>query len=205
MEVARAAEGGIARARQTLEDIRAFSELTRSCEGLCEAASSQEKKPQSIGGAVDQFGGYRGGSEGESPFSPFYGEECKAVGCWYGIGGEMVLARERQAAGRRPHGTGARKQSVSRGTAKMKVAADLAMEVLSDELATSLLDRTVGGNATIAKLLFALAEGKIDCEDEAVMERLCSFAERLASEPAWTGPEDEEEAETGFGEREPEA
>jgi len=117
----------------------------------------------------------------------------------------MVLARERQAAGRRPHGTGARKQAVSRGTAKMKEAADLAMEALSDEIATSLLDRTVGGNATIAKVLFALAEGQIDCEDEAVMERLCSFAERLASEPTWTGPVDEEEAETGFGERELEA
>jgi hypothetical protein len=76
----------------------------------------------------------------------------------------MVLARERQAAGRRPHGTGARKQAVSRGTAKMKEAADLAMEALSDEIATSLLDRTVGGNATIAKVLFALAEGQIDCE-----------------------------------------
>lgn len=123
---------------------------------------------------------------------------------WDGIGGEMVEARQRQAVAGRPRGAGVRKQAVSRGTAKMKAAADKKLEDNSEEIAQALLDKTLGGNTTSAKLLFALAEGQIDCEDEVVMRRLCSLAEKLASEPEWAGEDLEADAETGLGGREPE-
>lgn len=134
---------------------------------------------------------------------PFYGDECEAVDRWDGIGGHMVLASERRAVVNKPSGTGARKKAVGRGTAKMTAAAGETLEKNSDEIAKSLLESTLGGNASSAKLLFALAEGQIDCEDEVVMRRLCSFAESLASEPEWTDKAVEDAAERDFGTREP--
>ncbi len=116
----------------------------------------------------------------------------------------MVLARERQAASRKPSGTGARKKAVGRGTAKMTAAAGKTLEENSEKIAKSLLESTLDGNVTSAKLLFALAEGQIDCEDEVVMRRLCSFAEGLASEPEWTGEDVEAAVETGSEQCEPE-
>jgi hypothetical protein len=122
---------------------------------------------------------------------------------WDEIGGEMILARQRQAVAARPHETGAGKKTVSRGTEKMKAAAGMTLETFSDEIADSLYQSVLKGNASIAKLLFALAEGQIDCEDEVVMERLFAMTEKLASEKEWAGPVDEEEAETGFEQPEP--
>lgn len=116
----------------------------------------------------------------------------------------MVLAREKKAVQGKPRGTGAKKKPVSRGTAKMKAEADKTLAVNSKQIAKALLDKTLAGNTTSAKLLFALAEGQIDCEDEPVVRRLCSLAEELASEPQWNGELDETEADAGFGEREPE-
>jgi nickel-dependent lactate racemase len=69
----------------------------------------------------------------------------------------------------------------------MKAAADKTVAKHSDEIAKSLLDSLRKGNLNSAKLLFALAEGQIDLEDEEVMQRLCSYAEKLASEPEWNG------------------
>ncbi len=116
----------------------------------------------------------------------------------------MVSARQRKAVQGKPRGTGAQKKTVSRGTAEMKAAADKTLAVNSKKIAKALLDKTLAGNSTSAKLLFALAEGQIDCEDETVVSQLRSMAEELASEPEWIGELDETEAETGFGEREPE-
>lgn len=127
--------------------------------------------------------------QGITPF-PFYGGECKAVEWWDGIGGQMVLGRQRQTVVKKPSGTGLQKKAVSRGTAKMSVAADKALEDNSDDITKALTDNAKKGNATCARLLLALADGQIDCEDEVVMERLCSYAEKLAAEPEWTGDED---------------
>jgi hypothetical protein len=63
---------------------------------------------------------------------------------------------------------------------------------------------SLGGNASSAKLLFALAEGQMDCEDEGVMQCLRSLAEELAAEPEWAAEVIEATAETGFGQHEPE-
>jgi hypothetical protein len=115
----------------------------------------------------------------------------------------MVLAKQKQSVASKARGKGSKKK-LSRGTAKLNEAADKTLENNSDKIANSLLNSTLDGNISSAKLLIALAEGLIDCEDAEVMERLCSFAESLASEPEWVGELNETEAETGLGRREPE-
>ncbi|MGD0940126.1 MAG: hypothetical protein ABR905_10470 [Terracidiphilus sp.] len=84
----------------------------------------------------------------------------------------------------------------------MKEAADKTLEANSDKIAKSLLKKTLAGNNVSAKLLITLAEGQIDCEDEAAVQHLCSLAEELASEPEWDGELDETEAESGLCQRE---
>jgi hypothetical protein len=136
--------------------------------------------------------------KGITPFH-FYGEECEAVEWWDGIGGQMVLGRQRQTVVKKPSGTGLEKKKVSRGTAKMAAAADKALEDNSKTIVDSLTGSAKKGNATCTKLLLALADGQIDCEDEVVMERLCSYAEKLAAEPQWKGPEPEPDDEESVG------
>jgi hypothetical protein len=114
------------------------------------------------------------------------------------------MAKQKKAAKEKPRGTGTEKKKVGRGTAKMKAAADKALENNSDEIAQSLVDNTIAGNSTSARLLFALAEGQADCEDEPSVERPDSLAKELASEAEWDGELDETEAEIGLGQREPE-
>jgi hypothetical protein len=84
----------------------------------------------------------------------------------------------------------------------MNEAADKTLEEHSDEIAKSLYKGLLSGNATCAKLLLALAEGQIDCENEVVMQRVCSLAEKLAAEPEWVGELDDAEMETILGEPE---
>jgi hypothetical protein len=110
----------------------------------------------------------------------------------------MVLAKQSKAAKAKPRGTGSEKNKVGRGTAKMKAAADKALENNSDKIAQSLVKKTIAGNSTSARLLFALAEGQIDCEDEPIVQRLTSLAQELALEPEWDGELDEAEAEAGM-------
>jgi hypothetical protein len=69
----------------------------------------------------------------------------------------------------------------------MKAAADKALKEHSEQIAVSLLDGTLKGNVTSARLLIALAKGQDDCEDEKPKQHCHSVAERLATEPAWTG------------------
>ncbi|MGA2831675.1 MAG: hypothetical protein ABSE55_01260 [Terracidiphilus sp.] len=92
-------------------------------------------------------------------------------------------------------GTGLQKKTVSRGTAKIKAAADKALQDNSERLAKTLIDSAIAGNNTSAKLLLALADGQIDGEDEVVMEQLWSYADKLAAEPPWDGPEAEPDEE----------
>jgi hypothetical protein len=110
---------------------------------------------------------------------------------WDGIGGEMELARERQAVLKRPRGAGAQKVKVSPGKARLNAAADKTLELFSQEIAFSLLRKTIDGNATSAKLLFALADGQFNCEDESVVQGLLSLAEKLAAEPQYSDEKEE--------------
>lgn len=112
------------------------------------------------------------------------------------------MGRQRRAVAGRPRGTGAQKKEVSRGTAKMKAAADKTLEENSEKIAKALYKSLLKGNTAGAKLLIALADGQIDCEDEVAMERLCSLAEKLAAEPEWVGESDEAAMETILEERE---
>jgi hypothetical protein len=95
----------------------------------------------------------------------------------------MEQARQMQPVARKPHGRGALKSVVNRGKARLNAAADKALELNSERIANSLLNSTLGGNQTSAKLLFDLADGQIDCEDEVVVQGFVSLAERLAAEP----------------------
>jgi hypothetical protein len=118
------------------------------------------------------------------PF-PFYGAS-KPVEWWDGIGGQMVLAKKKQAVSSKSRGRGSEKQ-LGRGRTKLNKAAEKKLEENSEKIVQSLLDCTLKGNVSGARLLIALADGEIDCENEEVMQRLCSYAEGLASEPEWKG------------------
>ncbi|MGP8187738.1 MAG: hypothetical protein ACLQKY_16875 [Terracidiphilus sp.] len=137
---------------------------------------------------------------------PFYEDEHMSVEWWDGIGGQMVLARQRQAAVGKPRGTGAQKKAGSRGTAKLGAAAVKTLEENSDKIARSLLESTLGGNVNSAKLLFSLAEGQEQEEREGGGKKKClrSRADELAAEQEWDGEVMEATAETSFGQREPE-
>lgn len=118
-----------------------------------------------------------------------------------GIGGEMVAAKQRVAAKGKPRGSGSQKKAGA-GTAQLKTAADKKLKDHSEKIAESLYNKLVEGNVTCGKLLIALAEGQIDCEDEAIVSRLRSMAEELASEPEWDGALSDAEAEAGLKEHE---
>jgi hypothetical protein len=64
----------------------------------------------------------------------------------------------------------------------MNAAADKALGLFSTEIAYILAHKTMNGSEASAKILFALADGQIDCEDEGIMESLLSLAEKLAAE-----------------------
>lgn len=95
----------------------------------------------------------------------------------------MEEGRQRQAAVKKPQGARTRQKAVGRGRAEMNAAADQTLELNSKKIAKLLLQKTLDGNLTSAKLLFALAEGRIDCEDVVVVKQLISVAEKLAAEP----------------------
>jgi hypothetical protein len=99
----------------------------------------------------------------------------------------MVLARQRQAVAKKPHGIVAYNKTYGRGTAQLRATADLYVEVFCEEIVQVLLDKTIGGNTTAARILFALAAGLIDCENQEVMQQLCSYADKLKAEPKWPG------------------
>jgi hypothetical protein len=110
-----------------------------------------------------------------------------------GIGGPMELARQKQAVNRKPRGTGTKAKTVNSGKAKLNAAADKTVGIHSAKIVKTLYDSLIKkGNLTSARLLFDLADGRIDCEDAGTMKSLCSYAEKLASEPEWKGIEPQE-------------
>jgi hypothetical protein len=118
----------------------------------------------------------------------------------------MELTRQRRAAKKTPRGTGSKKKAAGKGKAKMNEAADKTLAENSAKIAQSLLDNILKkGNVTSAKLLFALADGLVDCEDEGVMKHVFSLAEGLAAEQEWSGDEIDGAAEGCIDGREPES
>jgi hypothetical protein len=92
----------------------------------------------------------------------------------------MVWTRKRLAATGRPHGTGT--QTVNPGKAKLIAEAYKKVGDNRTNIVNALYDSLIKGNASSAKLLFALADGLINCEDPVVMSQLVSYAERLTAE-----------------------
>ena len=124
---------------------------------------------------------------------------------WDGIGGEMVFARMRQAAVGKPRGTGVQPQAVNPGKAMLNAEADKKVGDNRAKIVNALFNNLIKkGNMVSAKLLFALADGRINCEDPVVMKKLCRYAARLASEPELTDVEVEALTENELDEDEPE-
>jgi hypothetical protein len=108
----------------------------------------------------------------------------------------MVVGSVRRAVLGASRGTGTQqKKAVGRGTAKMRAAADKALQNNFEEIANSLVESIKSGNANSAKLLFGLAEEHIDLEDEGTVQQLCSLAEQLAADKPWEEPSIEATAE----------
>ena len=110
----------------------------------------------------------------------------------------MVWARKRLAATGKPHGTATK--TVNPGKAKLIVEMDKKVGENSEKIAQKLIDTVLGNDWTGAKLLFALADGLINCEDPEVMSQLYSYANSLAEEkqvPAETADAEVTEKEKG--------
>jgi hypothetical protein len=103
----------------------------------------------------------------------------------------MVLARKWQAAAGKPRGTGAQAQAINPGKAKLIAAMDKKVGENSDKIAQMLIDTVTNSDWTGAKLLFAMADGLIDCENAAVVSTLYSYAQTLESERQLTNAEAE--------------
>jgi hypothetical protein len=144
-----------------------------------------------------------GGSQGESSPFPFYGEESEAVEDRDGIGGDMVWARTRQAAGK-SRGTGTQVKAVNPGKAKLIAAVDKKIGEKSGEMADKLVNDFLAGKETSMKMLCALADELINCENVEVMSQLCSYAESLKLEQQLTADEAEAAIKKELGEGEPE-
>ncbi|MGC9159120.1 MAG: hypothetical protein ACP5FH_09020 [Terracidiphilus sp.] len=186
-----------------IEGARAFSELTRSCEEL-----SKERRSRFAFVVPDTPNSANGGAVSQETASFLFHEEgCKSVEWWDGIGGQMVLARKRQAVAGKPRGTRTEKKTGGCGTAKLSAAAVKALEENSEEIAKSLLQRVLDGNINSAKLLLSLADGKEEegCAGQGKKKRTRSRADALAAEPEWNDEVMEAAAETEFGVREPES
>jgi hypothetical protein len=116
----------------------------------------------------------------------------------------MVVGNGRQAAFGRPRGAGAQqKKAVGRGTAKMRAAADKALEDNSEKIANSLVTSIESGNVSSAKLLCSLAEGHIAEEDAGTAQPTYSLAKQLAVEKQWEERPVEGCAEAGQKQSEP--
>lgn len=100
-----------------------------------------------------------------------------------GIGGEMVFSRTKQAAGVRLRKTGTQVKAVNPGKAKLIAELDKQIGEQCSKMAEKLIADFIAGKATSMKMLCALADELINCENVEVMSQLCSVAERLALEP----------------------
>jgi hypothetical protein len=110
----------------------------------------------------------------------------------------MVLARKRLATAGRPRGT--ETKLVNPGKAKLIAAVDKQVGERSDEMAKKLVSDFLAGKETSMKMLYALADELINCEDLVVMSQLSSYAESLAGEQQVAADTTDAMAETEPGE-----
>jgi len=148
------------------------------------------------GYGVDQFGECKGRFQGESPF-PFCGES-ETVEDRDGIGGVMAWTRARQAAGGRLRGT--QEKAVNPSRVMLNAEAHKKVGENRTKIVNALYDSLIKGNASSGKLLFALADGLINCEDPVAMNQLCSYVRKLELEKQLTADAIDEEAEAKLDE-----
>lgn len=113
----------------------------------------------------------------------------------------MGLTGKRQAVEEAPGKAGGKKKAGSRVAAKMSEAAGKALEKHRERIVDSLVQGTLGGNTSSAKLLLSLPEGQVNREEKENMQLRGSQAEKLASEPEWSDKEIDATAEAGFQQR----
>jgi hypothetical protein len=106
----------------------------------------------------------------------------------------MVLAKKWQATTSKPRGTGTQVKAVNPGKAQLIAVVDKKVGENSEKIAQKLIDTVLESDWTGAKLLFALADGLIDCENPAVMRQLCTYAEKLGAEQQVASDATDEEA-----------
>ncbi|MGO9316446.1 MAG: hypothetical protein ACLPXT_12405 [Terracidiphilus sp.] len=94
----------------------------------------------------------------------------------------MVWTRKRQAAVGKLHGTGTQTVKMNPGKAKLIAELDKQIGEKSSEMAKKLVDDFLAGKVTSMKMLNAMADELINCEDLVVISQLCSYAESLAGE-----------------------
>jgi hydroxypyruvate isomerase len=115
----------------------------------------------------------------------------------------MVLAKKWQAAAGKPRGTGAQAQAINPGKAKLIAAVDKKVGENSETIAQKLIDSVKNGDWTGAKLLYAMADGLIDCENKEVVSQLISYAQTLETERQLTDTEAEAAAKREQDEGDP--
>jgi hydroxypyruvate isomerase len=115
----------------------------------------------------------------------------------------MVFARKWQAAAGKPRGTGAQAQAINPGKAKLIAAVDKKVGENSETIAQKLIDSVKNGDWTGAKLLYAMADGLIDCENKEVVSQLISYAQTLETERQLTDTEAEAAAKREQDEGDP--
>jgi hypothetical protein len=103
----------------------------------------------------------------------------------------MIAARQRQAADRRPYGTGTHKKAGRCGTARISKGAAKALDAGYEKIVNSLLNGAIRGNVNSGKFLLTLAEWRQEVDDEGAKRVIRSIASELAAEPEWQGEPDE--------------
>jgi hypothetical protein len=106
----------------------------------------------------------------------------------------MVWAKARQGAGK-PRGTGTQAQAINPGKAKLIAAVDKEIGEQCSEMAVKLVKDFLAGKATSMKVLCALADELINCENLAVVSELCTYALTLKTEQQVSADTTDEEAE----------
>ena len=98
-----------------------------------------------------------------------------------------------------PRGIGKKEKAARSGLAKLTKAAAKAVKEKGNEIADSLLQSTLSGNASSARLLLELAEASKPTPEMEKKRQLYSHARVLEAEAQWVGDSiaDVEETSTG--------
>jgi len=130
-----------------------------------------------------------------------FSTEHTAVEWWDGNGGQMDVARPKQAAARKPRVGGSK---TGRRSSKLSEAAGKALDAKGEMIVDKLVESALKGHTGCAQLLVKLAGEPDDGVENGKKRRVRSWAKALAAEREWNGESSEEDAEIGSGRREPE-